>query len=257
MNPWIYREQLELMKKGHTSDSDSSGHGPSEDDDSTDTEGPQNESDDINEDNNSIDEHDYAIENERERLRLEKLPKCLHVGRQVAEECNVDVERHNARKFVKILKTDLIPIVLQLRSNIEVDEALQNFASEYCQGVFAAQQKLQDQGETSVDACALITIMNADGIYLATYAALLLNLKLIRMNYYAEEGKQVPISEEQFVEEVHGSGVLVYLSATWLSELYQQILASNLLEKCGYNPHSSENSALVNILVGELTFDEF
>lgn len=122
------------MKKENNSDSDSSGHGPSEDGDSTDTEGPQNESDYVNEDNNSVDENDYEIENERERLRLEKLPKCLHVGRQAAEECNVDVERHNARKFVKILKADLIPVVLTLRSNIEVDEALQNFASEYCQG---------------------------------------------------------------------------------------------------------------------------
>jgi len=52
------------------------------------------------------------------------------------------------------------------------------------------------------------------------------------------------------VEEVHGSGVLVYLSATWLSELYQQVLACNLLEKCGYNPSSPENNALVNVLTG-------
>ncbi|XP_066597342.1 brefeldin A-inhibited guanine nucleotide-exchange protein 3 [Prorops nasuta] len=245
--PKTYREQLELMKKGMNSDSDSSGHGPSEDGDSTDTEGPQNESDDPH-DENSLDENDYALANERERLRLEKLPKYLHVGRQVADECNVDVERHNARKFVKTLKTDLIPMVLSLRSNIEVDEALQNFASEYCQGVFTAQQKLQDQTDVSTDSCALITIMNADGIYLATYAALLLNLKLIRMNYYNEDSRQIPISEEQFVEEVHGSGVLVYLSATWLSELYQQVLACNLLEKCGYNPSSNENSALVNVL---------
>jgi hypothetical protein len=119
--------------------------------------------------------------------------------------------------------------------------------------------------------------MNADGIYLATYAALLLNLKLIRINYYHDEDRQIPVSEvcliastrnpsnsnasrlpvtpvfafkEQFVEEVHGSGVLVYLSATWLSELYQQVLACNLLEKCGYNPSSTENNALVNVLTG-------
>nr|XP_031832579.1 brefeldin A-inhibited guanine nucleotide-exchange protein 3 isoform X2 [Nomia melanderi] len=245
--PKTYREQLELMKKGIGSDSDSSGHGPSEDGDSTDTEGPQNDSDEVQEEN-SLEDNDYAMENERERLRLEKLPKCLHVGRQVADECNVDVERHNARKFVKTLKSDLIPMVLSLRSNIEVDEALQNFASEYCQGVFTAQQKIQEQTDISTDSCALITIMNADGIYLATYAALLLNLKLIRINYYHEESRQVPISEEQFVEEVHGSGVLVYLSATWLSELYQQVLACNLLERCGYSPQYTEHSALINVL---------
>lgn len=137
---------------------------------------------------------------------------------------------------------------------------------------------MQEQTDTSTDSCALITIMNADGIYLATYAALLLNLKLIRINYYHADNRQVPISEvhvyifkhssrylcrnisnhdtieilqEQFVEEVHGSGVLVYLSATWLSELYQQVLACNLLEKCGYNPHYTENNALINVLTGK------
>lgn len=62
-------------------------------------------------------------------------------------------------------------------------------------GVFTAQQKMQEQTDTSTDSCALITIMNADGIYLATYAALLLNLKLIRINYYHEDNRQVPISE--------------------------------------------------------------
>ncbi|KMQ96975.1 brefeldin a-inhibited guanine nucleotide-exchange protein 3, partial [Lasius niger] len=163
--PKTYREQLELMKKGMGSDSDSSGHGPSEDGDSTDTEGPQNESDEVQEEN-SLDDNDCATENECERLRLKKLPKCLHVGRQVADECNVDVERHNARRFVKTLRSDLILMVLTLRSNIEVDEALQNFASEYCQdiekeykvfctlrilGVFVAQQKMQEQSDTSTD----------------------------------------------------------------------------------------------------------
>ena len=141
--PSTLREQLELMKKSNPSDSDSSGHGPSEDGDSTDTEGPPNESgaeDAAREDEaaegptSCHEDNDYALANERERLRLEKLPKCLHVGRQFAEECNVDVERHNARKFVKTLRQHLVPTVLGLRSNIEVDEALQYFASDYCQG---------------------------------------------------------------------------------------------------------------------------
>lgn len=61
--------------------------------------------------------------------------------------------------------------------------------------MFVAQQKIQEQTDTSTDSRALITIMNADGIYLATYAALLLNLKLIQISYYHEEGRQIPISE--------------------------------------------------------------
>lgn len=228
------REQLELMKtkkkRGSTGfDSDTSGHGASEEEESSsDTEGPPNDSDETNETNDTDGvDIDYALANERERQRLEKLPKCLHVGRQFAEECNVDVERHNARCFVKTLKGELVPMLLQLRSNIEIDGALQNFASEYCQskykfefnshvnpnsylfiykqffivivsGVFSMQQKMQNQNDSS-DSYTLMTIMNADGIYLATYAALLLNLKLIRLNYYEDEMKKVPISEVQIV----------------------------------------------------------
>lgn len=58
---------------------------------------------------------------------------------------------------------------------------------------------MQEQNDTSTDSCALITIMNADGIYLATYAALLLNLKLIRINYYHDEARQVPVSEVRLI----------------------------------------------------------
>lgn len=39
------------------------------------------------------------------------------------------------------------------------------------------------------------TIMNADGIYLATYAALLLNLKLVRQGYYDKDSKNIPLNE--------------------------------------------------------------
>lgn len=60
---------------------------------------------------------------------------------------------------------------------------------------------MQEQTDTSTDSCALITIMNADGIYLATYAALLLNLKLIRINYYHEDNRQVPISEVSMMSD--------------------------------------------------------
>lgn len=63
--------------------------------------------------------------------------------------------------------------------------------------------------------------------------------------------------QQQFIEEVHGSGVLVYLSATWLAELYQQVLANNLLEEAGYKPASHENYALVNLLSGiDIIFNE-
>lgn len=58
------------------------------------------------------------------------------------------------------------------------------------------------------------------------------------------------VLQTEFVEEVHGSGVLVYLSDTWLSELYQQVLAVSLLDLCGYQANSATNHALINLLTG-------
>ena len=46
----------------------------------------------------------------------------------------------------------------------------------------------QDKGNDAV-------ILNADGVYVVTYSALLLNLKLIRNGYYESEDKSLPIAE--------------------------------------------------------------
>lgn len=60
------------------------------------------------------------------------------------------------------------------------------------------------------------------------------------------------MTEAQFVEEIHGSGVLVYISATWLCELYQNVLAKSLLELSGYDPKSQPQPALINLLNGKI-----
>lgn len=53
------------------------------------------------------------------------------------------------------------------------------------------------------------------------------------------------------MEEVHGSGILVYLSASWLSELYQQVLVTNLLQLAGFNTEeNNEYIPLINLLAG-------
>ncbi|GLG94562.1 LOW QUALITY PROTEIN: uncharacterized protein GBIM_01757, partial [Gryllus bimaculatus] len=216
---------------------------------SGDTEGPE---EGFNNDHVEMDELVAEVEREREQqelLRLEKLPRTLHQDHltihQIGEEY-IDVERHNARHFVQSLH-GLVSRLLSLRSSIEVDGALQDFSSKYCHGLFAGQHLAHDD-VGSTHNLALITIMNADGIYLATYSALLLNLKLIKQGYYVQDNKPIPMTEGEFVEGVHGSGVLVYLTDTWLSELYQQVLASSILEKCGYQPNSGNNYALVNLL---------
>lgn len=94
--------------------------------------------------------------------------------------------------------------------------------------------------------------MNADGVYLATYSALLLNLKLIQSGHYdGNNSAQIPITETQFVDEIHGSGALVYVSATWLCELYQNVTARSLLQIAGYDPKCQNQPALVNLLIGK------
>lgn len=53
------------------------------------------------------------------------------------------------------------------------------------------------------------------------------------------------------MEEVHGSGILVYLSASWLSELYQQVLVTNFLKIAGYDPNEKNDYLpLINLLTG-------
>ncbi|CAH2043984.1 unnamed protein product, partial [Iphiclides podalirius] len=157
--------------------------------------------------------------------RTKAVPKTLNLGRCNITECNVDLERHNARQFVKTLQNSLLPKLINLRTCIEVDEAMQDFASKCCQ---------HNAAQPPATAC----IMNADGVYLATYAALLLTLKQRRLKYYNEPNKvQVPLTEDEFVEEVQGSGVLVYLSATWLREVYQQVLANDLLKDVPTSDH--------------------
>lgn len=156
------------------------------------TEGPEN---------NGSDSDDSILDNDsfltsQELQRLQKLPKALHLvrngysisfrfliticfqGRAGIEECNVDVERHNAKHFVKTLQNILLPNLLSLRSSIQVDEILQEFASKCCQHNSAQNYEIK-------------TIMNADGIYLATYSALLLNLKLVQNGHYDKNNTTV------------------------------------------------------------------
>lgn len=59
------------------------------------------------------------------------------------------------------------------------------------------------------------------------------------------------------MEEIHGSGVLVYVSATWLCELYQNVLAKSLLLSAGYEPKNRQQPALINLLTGTIFCYEF
>ena len=76
--------------------------------------------------------------------------------------------------------------------------------------------------------------MNADGIYLTTYRVIHLNVKLRRESHYSmeEEDKYPSISEKEFIESILQSGILIYLSATWLAEVYKIVVSQDLFEGC-------------------------
>lgn len=172
------------------------------------TEGPEDEQ------NSSSDEMSSRIETSNNWL-------WPQIETQAILRKDGDCDRQHAREFAKSIKTTLVPKILKLRTSVEADEAMQDFASSICQ-----QNSLNFS-----DFDYNLTAINADGIYLATYSALLLSYQLMKAGHYDIQKNDVliPLSEQQFVTSVQNAGVLVYLSSGWLCELYQSILAVNPL----------------------------
>ncbi|XP_050521238.1 brefeldin A-inhibited guanine nucleotide-exchange protein 3 isoform X2 [Daktulosphaira vitifoliae] len=147
-----------------------------------------------------------------------------------------DKERSNASNFVKTL-IDFLPTLIPLRSTLQIDEEIQKFASNYCKTIFFHNYKQEGS-----------IIINADGVYVATFMTLYLNLKLIHQNFYDDSSLTPIMSEEQFIEEIFNSGMLLYVSTNWLAELYQHILVTNLLMLSGYKPQITGHLALIDLL---------
>nr|XP_018907123.1 PREDICTED: brefeldin A-inhibited guanine nucleotide-exchange protein 3 [Bemisia tabaci] len=234
--PRDYREVME-KERGKTEIEDGSESGGSSSGilSSGETEGPE---EGLQLDDSDLEEMVAEAEKRKTEadLRLNKIEKSL---KDMDSEMKIitesaDMERQNAHNFKSAL-ISFLPTLLNLRSILQVDEALQEFSSKYCEDLFT-----KDKG----------TIVNADGIYLASHLALLLNFRLIQSDYYQNPSKEIPYSEADFVEGVQGSGVLVYLSAAWLSELYQITLSNNFLSLAGYCSSNSDNLALINLLTG-------
>ncbi|XP_046456568.1 brefeldin A-inhibited guanine nucleotide-exchange protein 3-like isoform X3 [Daphnia pulex] len=144
-----------------------------------------------------------------------------------ARSNHVDLERLAARKFLEDLQS-FIPNLGSWRSPLEVDLALQQFASNYC----------EDAGQDHV-------IFNADGIYLATYVTLLLNFELAKREYYPSRTGFVAQSEDDFIASVLNSGILVYLTPEFLAELYQGVLVSDVIGNAGFNVNADSNTSMM------------
>uniref|UniRef100_A0A8C5BM59 SEC7 domain-containing protein n=1 Tax=Gadus morhua TaxID=8049 RepID=A0A8C5BM59_GADMO len=143
-----------------------------------------------------------------------------------------EADQHSARLFVQSLAT-LMPRLLALRDPSQLDLLLQNSSSSFC-GVGSP-------GFEGGDGLTCRSLMNADGLYLVSYYALLLNLKLCCCDHYLHPSTlPAALGQKEFVHAVQASGVLVLLSPVWIEELYQQVLLRNLLGDAGYqNQHTA------------------
>ena len=163
------------------------------------------------------------------KLWMNKIPKTLHSPYRIPTSDNdqkyLEVEKTAAATYHKLLKNRMFRLN-SIRSAIEIDQKIQEFSSQFCQDFSAQSPKVKDKSEG--------TIMNADGIYLTTYRVVHLNVKLRKENHYnLEEEDQYPsISEKEFIDSILESGILIYLSSTWLSEVYKIVVGKDLFEGC-------------------------
>nr|XP_046257818.1 brefeldin A-inhibited guanine nucleotide-exchange protein 3 isoform X2 [Scatophagus argus] len=144
---------------------------------------------------------------------------------------NQEADQQSARLFVQALAT-LLPRLLGLATAADVDLSLQNFSSTFCSGLQAG--GIHSPGFETGDTLSCQALMNADGLYLVSYYALLLNLKLCCCDYYRRRALAPVLSLKEFVRLIQSSGVLVVLSQAWIEELYHQVLERNLLAEAGY-----------------------
>ncbi|XP_063717969.1 brefeldin A-inhibited guanine nucleotide-exchange protein 3-like isoform X3 [Symsagittifera roscoffensis] len=191
---------------------------------------------------------------ESERQALERRVEVERLAQEKVEE-----ERQCANDYLQHLISEL-PNFLRITDRFQLDQALLKFASDFCAEVAEHQRQqskpsflLRGPGLERSDSVQSnnnsMLILNADGVYIATYYTLLLNLKLIGSHYYENNGGRLPLTQKQFIEEIHDSGVLVYLSSTWLSELYKLIISCDILGEGGYTTQDPRvNNALILML---------
>ncbi|XP_028845073.1 brefeldin A-inhibited guanine nucleotide-exchange protein 3 isoform X2 [Denticeps clupeoides] len=144
---------------------------------------------------------------------------------------NQEADQQSARLFVQSL-VSVLPRLLNLRSTTDVDVSLQNFSSTFCSGLQAG--GIHSPGFEGSENLSCQALMNADGLYLVSYYALLLNLKLCRCDFYRRKPMPALITLKEFVRQIQSSGILVVLSQAWIEELYHQVLERNLLGEAGF-----------------------
>lgn len=141
------------------------------------------------------------------------------------------IQSQNVLKFIYFLKNNL-PNLMKCKSIIKIDDLIQRLSSEFCEQI-----KLENS-----------LIINADGIYAAIFCSLSLNYQLFYPHSQSacdkcdkcdihcdrrrcDRSTDQLKSEEQFIEEIHKSGLIVFLSTSWIKDIYQQLIEINLFDE--------------------------
>ncbi|KAL3881297.1 hypothetical protein ACJMK2_027752 [Sinanodonta woodiana] len=173
-----------------------------------------------------------------EETRKRKLTRCCSKA-----EYHL-VEKQSALAFMKAL-LDIIPSLMKLADINDVDSALQQFSSN-CVAVICGQSSGDAQSYPSN------AILNADGVYITSVTALSLSLKLQRLKFYETGDRSlVNVTENEFLDSILGSGLLLYVSPGWLTEVYRAILDTDLLSVAasqGVSDTQLDQTALITML---------
>nr|CAB3258710.1 brefeldin A-inhibited guanine nucleotide-exchange protein 3-like [Phallusia mammillata] len=146
-------------------------------------------------------------------------------------------DRIIARRHIKYIQ-EILPQLLKSPDIATVDQELQQAASLFCHEIYAT-WKVE---------CLSV---QADSLYILSYATLLLALRLHLNGHYTGSGAHLPCIKSQWVNYQQTSGI--YLSKSWLSETFKQIITTDLFAEAGYN--ISENNPIVPLITTLIEID--
>uniref|UniRef100_A0A0R3SXB9 DUF1981 domain-containing protein n=1 Tax=Hymenolepis diminuta TaxID=6216 RepID=A0A0R3SXB9_HYMDI len=156
----------------------------------------------------------------------------------------LEVDRWAAHDYLlSLMKT--IPSLLDAQSIIEVDNLLLEFSSAYCKerrsSVSGGVLSPSDAADFADDAQIYDvngTLLNADAVYSATISALALNFRLLQAGFYSNNSKTTSeiMTESAFLDSILGAGLTLYVSETWLSQVYRGIRHQDILGSSGLSP---------------------
>ncbi|VDK70543.1 unnamed protein product [Litomosoides sigmodontis] len=133
----------------------------------------------------------------------------VKISRDSGDNESAEKEIDTANYYVNKLRR-AIPQWLQIKSTIEVDEAIQGFASDFFSEFMIAQKDAFDlHGQKQSH------FLNSDALYLTTYAALAV--------VFYENNKEA-FNKFWFINEVLHSDCIVYTSDRWLSVVYENLI---------------------------------